>query len=145
MTQVKCEQEQPEHVKTGHKIILEPVNHHRIDIVMAERIRLEQGKARIGFAKGKMRKVISDKREYDQPAHHHVTRRERCFDVALVDVRLRPGTPILNREQDRQVNVKDNRDEKKSANQPKQGAKIVQMLRVTIDPIRPDENLQVPE
>ena len=113
MTQVKCEQEQPEHVKTGHKIILEPVNHHRIDIVMAERIRLEQGKARIGFAKAKMRKVISDKREYDQPAHHHVTRRERRFDIVPVLVWLRPGTPIFNCQLDGHVNMNDDGGEQK--------------------------------
>src|SRR5881628_2486616 len=47
-------------------------NHHRVDIVMAERIRLKQRKTQIGFSKGEMREVISDKREHDQAAHDHV-------------------------------------------------------------------------
>ena len=63
---------------------------------MAEGIRLEQRKARIGFAKSEMRKVISDKRQHDQAAHHHVTRSEGCFDIAPVDIGLRPGAPVLN-------------------------------------------------
>jgi hypothetical protein len=145
MTQVEREQEQPEHVKTRHKIILEAVNHHRIDIVMTERIRLEQRKARIGFAESEMRKVISDKCEHDQAAHHHVTGGKRRFDVAFIYVRLGPGTAILDRKQDREVNVKTNSDEKKSSNQPKERTQIVQVLRVTVDPIGSNENLQIPQ
>ena len=112
---------------------------------MAERIRLEQRKARIGFAKSEMGKVISDKCEHDQPAHDHVTGGKRRFDVSFVDVRLGPGTAILNREQDREVNVKNNSDEKKSSNQPKKRTQIVQMLRVTVDRIGSNKNLQIPQ
>jgi hypothetical protein len=41
--------------------------------------------------------------------------------------------------------VKNDRDEKKSSNQPKKGAQIAQMLRVTVDPIRSNKNLQIPQ
>ena len=139
------EQKQTEHVKPRHKIILEAIDHHRIDIVMAKRVRLEQRKTRIGFAESKMREVISDKREHDQSAHHHVTRGKRCFDVTLVDVRLRSGAPVFNCQLDRHVDVNDDGGEQKNSYQPKQRAEIVQMLRVTVDPIRADENLQIPE
>ena len=112
---------------------------------MTERIRLEQRKARVGFAQSEMRKVISDKCEHDQPAHHHVTGSKRRFDVAFIRVGLGPGTAILNREQDREVNVKTNGDEKTSSNQPKERTQIVQVLRVTVDPIGSNENLQIPQ
>ena len=92
-----------------------------------------------------MREMVNDKRQHNQTAHHHVTRRERGLHVPSVDVRLRPGTAIFNREQDREVNVKNDRDEKKRSNQPKKGTQVAQMLRVTVDPIRPDKNLQIPK
>src|SRR5437899_12453567 len=92
-----------------------------------------------------MRKVISDKREHDQPAHHHVTRRERCFDVAPVNVGVRPGAAILNRQMDRYPDVNNDRRKQEQTNCPKQGAEIAQMLRVTIDPVRSDKNLQIAE
>src|SRR6266852_2155671 len=70
---------------------------------------------------------------------------ERGFYVSSVDVRLGPGTAILNREQDREVNVKNDCDDKKTSNQPKKRTQIAQMLRVTVNPIRSDKNLQIPE
>jgi hypothetical protein len=90
-----------------------------------------------------MGNVINDKHQHDQATHHHVPRRERRFDVLPVFVGLRPGTPILNCQQDREVNVKNDRGEKKGTNQPEKRAEIEQVLRVSIDPIRPDKNLQI--
>src|SRR5437016_6590145 len=142
---MKREQKQTEHIEPGHQIILETIDHHQINVVMAMRIRLEQCKTRVGFSEGEMREVISDKREHDQSAHYHVTRRKRCFDIVLVDVRLRSGTPVFNRQLDRHVDVNNDSGEQKNSNQPKQWAEITQMLRVAIDPIRADENLQIPE
>ena len=113
MAQMQREQEQTEHIKARHNVVLETVNHHRIDIVMAERVRLEQRKTRVGFAKGEMCEVISNKREHDQPAHHHVTRRERRFDIVPVLVWLRPGTPIFNCQLDGHVNMNDDGGEQK--------------------------------
>ena len=90
-----------------------------------------------------MGNVINDKRQHDQATHHHVPRCEGCFYVLPVLVGVRPGTPILNCQQDREINVKNDRGEKEGTNQPKQRTEIAQMLRVTIDPIRPDKNLQI--
>ena len=92
-----------------------------------------------------MRKMINDKRQYNQTAHHHVTGSERGLHVSSVDVLLGPGTAIFNREEDREVNVKNNRDEEKTSNQPKKRTQIVQMLRVTVDPVRSNKNLQIPQ
>ena len=92
-----------------------------------------------------MGKMIDDKRQHNQTAHHHVTRRERGLYVSSVDILVGPGTAILNREQDREINVKNDRDEKKCSNQPKKRTQVAQMLRVTVDPIRSNKNLQIPE
>ena len=136
-------QEQSEHVKGRHVIILKAVNHHGIDVVMAERISLKQAKATVGYSHSEMGKMVNDKRQHNQTAHDHVTGCERRLDVSSVDVWLGPGAAILNREQDREVNVKKNCDEEKCSNQPKQRAEIAQMFRVTVDPIRADKNLQI--
>jgi hypothetical protein len=41
--------------------------------------------------------------------------------------------------------VNNDSGEQENSDQPKQRTEILQMLRVTIDPIRADENLQIPE
>jgi|SRR6476620_4123017 len=92
-----------------------------------------------------MGKMINNKRQHDQTAHHHVTRCERGLHVSSVDVLLGPCAAIFNREQDREVNVKNNRDEKKGSNQPEKRTQVAQMLRVTVDPIRSNKNLQIPQ
>ena len=143
MGEMKREQEKPEHIESGNKVILKSVNHHRVNVVMAVRIELEQIKAAIGFAECEMEEVIDDKREDDQAAHDHVTRGEAGFDVFLVDVRLRPGAAIFNGELNSKINVKHDGADKKDADKPEQGAEIAQMLGVGIDPVGPEENLQV--
>src|SRR5882762_4770565 len=142
---MKREQKQTEDVKARHIVILKSVHHHRINVVMVERISLQQAKPAISYPHCEMREMINNKREHDQPAHYHVTRRKRCFDVALVDVRLRSCTFVFNRQLDRHVDVNNNSGEQKNSDQPKQRTEIAQVLRVTIDPIRADENLQIPE
>src|SRR4029077_1871302 len=112
---------------------------------MAKGISLEQAKPAIGHPHRKVREMINNKREHDQSAHYHVTRRKRCFNVALVDVRLRAGTPVLDRQLDRHVDVNKNSGEQKNSDQPKQRTEIAQMLRVTIDPSGANENLQIPK
>ena len=135
MAQVEGEQKEPKNIKARHKITFETVNHHRIDIVMAERIRLKQRKACVGDSHGKMCEVISDKCQHNQPAHHHVTRGERCFRVLPVDVRLGSGATIFDRQLDRYINVNDDSQEQENADRPQQRAEIAQVLRVTINPI----------
>src|SRR6266540_3475504 len=80
-----------------------------------------------------------------KPAHDHMPRCERGFYVLLVHVGLRPSTPILNCQLDRHPDMNNNRSKQEQTNCPKQRAEIAQMLRVTVDPIRSDKNLQIPE
>src|SRR3954469_18514028 len=68
MAQMEREQEHPEDVKTGDEIILEAVNHHRIDVVAIERIRFQEKETRIGHSDSEMGEVIENERENDQSA-----------------------------------------------------------------------------
>src|SRR5436305_5746484 len=105
VTEMKSKQKKAEDVKSRYVIILEPIHHHRIDVVMSERIGLKQTKTGIRDAHCEMRDVVNDKRQHDQPAHHHVTRSERCFDVLTVDVGLRSRTAVFDRQLNGHVNV----------------------------------------
>jgi len=62
---MKREQKEANYVKTGYVVILESIDHHRVDIVMSERIGLEQTKTGIGDAHCEMRDVVDDKRKHD--------------------------------------------------------------------------------
>ena len=145
MAQMKREQKQAEDVKAGHIIILKSVHHHGVNVIMAKRISFKQAKPVISNSHREVREVINDKCEHDQSAHHHVTRGKRCFDVTLIDVRLRAGAPVFNCQLDRHVDVNNDSGEQKNSDQPKQRSEIAQMFRITIDPIRSDKYLQIPE
>ena len=110
---------------------------------MAERVRLEQGEPWISYTYGEVRQMVNNKRQHDQSAHDHVSRGERGFYIFPVEVWLRPGTPVFNRQLDGHVSVNDNRDEQENADQPQQRAKVAQVLRVTVNPVRADENLEI--
>src|SRR5437016_7417055 len=92
-----------------------------------------------------MRQMIDNEREHDEPTHQHVTRREVCLDIVPVNVGLRPGTPILNCQLDRQPDVNNDRGKQEQANCPQQRTEIPEVLRVTINPIWSNKNLQVAE
>ena|ERR1700682_6505660 len=145
MAQVQKKQEQPEHIKGGDDIILETVNHHRVNIVTVERIEFEQRKTGIGFAEGEMGKVISDEHQHDQSAYNHVTRRESRFDVFLVAVRLGTRAAISDGKTDRHVDVDDDGDEQKDANCPEQRSKGAEMLGISVDPIGAEKDLEIAE
>src|SRR4029453_17185612 len=145
MAQMKREQKQAEDVKAGHIIILKSVHHHGVNVVVTERISLKQAKPVISNSHREVREMINNKSQHDQSAHHHMTRGKGCFDVPLIDIRLRTGTPVFNCQLDSHVDVSNDRDEQKNPNQPKQRTEVAQMFRVTIDPIRSDKYLQIPE
>src|SRR5436190_1226937 len=90
-----------------------------------------------------MREVINDKCQHDQSAHHHVTRRKRCFDVALVYVPLRAGTPVFDCQLDGHVDVNENSGQQENSDQPKQRTEIAQMLRVSVDQMRLAAEFQI--
>src|SRR6266852_9571127 len=89
--------------------------------------------------------MINDKREHDQSAHHHVARCEGGFCMLLVDVGFGSSASIIDCQPDRDVDVHNDRHEQKNPDYPKNRSEIAQMLRVTVDPIRAQEDLQISE
>src|SRR2546430_13721589 len=110
---------------------------------MPERIGFKQAKTRVRDSHCKMRQVITDKRKHDQPADYHVTRGKGCFDELPIRVGLRPRAAVFDRQLNSHVNVNNDRREQEKTDGPQQRTEIAQMLRVTIDPIWPEKNLQI--
>ena len=73
MGEMKGKQKQADDVKGRDVDVLESVNHHRINVVMIERIVFQHRKTGIEFPAGKMEQVKNDKDEHDQATHYHVT------------------------------------------------------------------------
>src|SRR5216684_988830 len=92
-----------------------------------------------------MRKMVDEKGEDDHAAHHHVARRESSFDVFLFDIAFGSRAPVIDREPDCHVNVDDDGSQEHGANNPKQRTELTQMLGVTVDPVRPEKDLQIAE
>jgi len=145
MAQMQREQEQTEHIKARHNVVLETVNHHRIDIRMVERIGFQEQKARINFAHGEMENVKNDKTEDDKAGDDHVTGSEGRFYVVFSLVMHRARAAIFDRQTDRVENVQEHVYEEKDPDGPEQGTESTQMLRVAVYPIRSEKNLQIPK
>lgn len=145
MGQMQGEKEQSYDIKTGDVNILKTVNHHGENIIMVERIILQQGELRIEFARSEMQKVKNDESKDDQPAHDHVARGEARLDVIFPFVRDRTGAAILERERDGEENMQQNICQEKAADHPKEQTEIAQMLRVTVHPVGSEKDLQIPE
>ena len=92
-----------------------------------------------------VRKVIEDEGEDDETAQPHVARREGRLHVLFLRVTNRARAAIIDREHDRVVDVQDDRNEQEEADRPKDRTEVLQMFRVAVDPVRPEENLQVAE
>ena len=58
---------------------------------------------------------------------------------------MRPGAAVLNREPDGVIDVENDDDEEDGADDPKESPEVAQMLRVAVDPSRPEEDLEIPE
>src|SRR5215471_16920464 len=92
-----------------------------------------------------MREVINDKGKHDKPAHQHMSRCEGCFDVKPLDIAFGTCAAIFNGQLNGHVNVNNDGCEQQHAYCPQQRTEIAQMLRVTVDPIRAEKNLQIAE
>src|SRR5260370_16635633 len=92
-----------------------------------------------------MGNVINNERKHNQAAHDHMARCKCGFHIFSVDVWLGARATIFDSELNRRVNVDGNGGEHKNPNCPKQWAEVAQMLRVTVDPIGPEKDLQVSE
>src|SRR6267143_4208936 len=137
------EQEQSDDVKGRDINVLKAINHHRINVIVAERVSLEQLETAVGRADSKMRQMVNDKHQHNQTAYHHVPRSEASLDVFSFDVAVRTSAPILDREQDREINMERDRDEQNNPNDPEKNSEIAQMLGVIVDPTRAQENLEI--
>ena len=103
--EMERQQKQADNVKSRDVNVLKSVNHHRINVVTIERIEFEKRKLRIEFARGEMEQMKNDEGEHNQPAHDHVSRRPARFHVISVAIGFGPRAPILDREQNREINV----------------------------------------
>src|SRR4029079_2689549 len=101
---MKGKQKQTDDVKSRDVNVLESINHHRIDVVMIERIIFQHRKMSVESSTGKMKKMKNNEREHNQPAHDHVARSIACLDVIPFFVALRAGTTIIESEADRKIN-----------------------------------------
>lgn len=145
MAEVQRKKEHPKNVKGGNERILKAEHHHGIYVVVAKRVFRQSQEPRIGRAESKVEQVINDEDEQDEPAHHHGAGGECCLYDVFAPVTLRPGAPVLDREPDRVVNMRQDDNEQKGPNNPENRSEVVQMLGVTIDPIRPEEDLEIAE
>lgn len=53
--------------------------------------------------------------------------------------------PIFDREKYREKNVKENHEKERSSNHPEYRSEVAEMLGITIDPFRPEKDLQIAE
>src|SRR5438270_6151246 len=141
MGEMKGEQKQADNVKGRDVNVLESVNHHRINVVMIERIIFQHWKTGVEFPAGKMKEMKNDESEDDQSAHHHVARSVTCLDVIPFLIALRAGTPVIERQTDRKIKGEKNCNQQRSAHRPKEGAGSAQMLRVVVEPTVHKKNL----
>ena len=118
-------------------------NHHRVDVVMIERIERKGVKARIGGADREMQDVIDDEGEKDDPAPDHAARGQGGFNDFLAFVMLGPRSAVFDRELNSVVNVEDDDGEQAASDDPEERPEFPQMLGVAVDPLRPEENLEI--
>jgi len=139
------QQKQSDDVEDRHVNVLKSVNHHGVNVVTPERIHLEQCETRISYAHGEMSEVIDNEREHDESAHDHVSGRPARLRVTSIPVRLWSRATIFDCELDCEINVQDDGREEERADEPEDRAQIVEMLRVGVDPVRCEKNLQIAE
>ena len=145
MAQMQSEEEERKDVEPRDERAREAEHHHRVNVVMPEGVMPQLRKARIGRAKGEVEQVKNDEGEDDEPADGHAPRGEGGLDEVFALVMVRPGTAVLDHELDREINVQNDHDEERAPNDPKERPKVAQVLRVAIDPLRPEEDLEVAE
>src|SRR5690242_15103146 len=85
----------------------------------------------------------NDESEDDQAAYNHVTRCPARFDVISFAIIFRPRAPVLDRQQNREINVQNHSHQQKNADEPQNRPQIAEMLGVGVDPFRSKINLEV--
>src|ERR1043166_9537346 len=145
MFEMHQEQKHRDDVERRDVGTLKTVDHHRVNIVVPGGIEVKLIETRIGDSPGEMSEVVNDERENNQTAHYHVTRGELCLHISLFDVVFGSRASVFDRKLNREIDMQDHRDQQDDACEPQQDAKVAQMLRVTVDPIRPEKDLEVTE
>src|SRR5436190_309521 len=110
---------------------------------MPERISLKQAKTLVCDSHGEMREMIDDEGKHDEPAYHHVTGGEVCFDIASVHIAVGACASIFDRQLNGHVNVNNDHREQEETDRPQQRTEIAQMFGVTVDPIWTEKDLQI--
>ena len=80
MAEMEAEKKHGQNVKAGDERAGKPEHHHRVNIVMPERVHRENGEARIGRTKGEVEEMKDNESEQDDPAHDHVPGSEAGLD-----------------------------------------------------------------
>ncbi len=145
MAEMKREEKHPDDIKAGDEIILKAVDHHRVNVVAIERIGFQQKETRISYAHGKMGEVVKDERQHDKPAQRHRARSKGRLHVLFLFITHRTGATVLDGEADGKEYVEKHIDEEEHPDDPQERAQRAEMFRIGVDPIRPEENLQVAE
>ena len=74
-----------------------------------------------------------------------MSRCEVCFEVMPLDIAFGTCAAIFDRQLNRHINVNNDGREQEQTDYPQQRTEIAQVLRVTVDPIWTQENLQIAE
>src|ERR1051326_6773598 len=142
MFEMHQEQKHRDDVERRDVGTLKTVDHHRVNVVVTGGIEVKLIETRIGDSPGEMSEGVNDERENNQTAHYHVTRGERCLHISLFDVVFGSRAFVFDRKLNREIDMQDHRDQQDDACEPQQDAEVAQMLRVTVDPIRPAKNFE---
>ncbi len=67
------------------------------------------------------------------------------LDRVLASITVGACLPVLDREPDSVIDVRDHDHEQETANQPEKRPKIAQVLGIAVDPFGAEKNLQVAE
>src|SRR4029077_16958870 len=105
MREMQRQQKETDNVKHRDVSALKSVNHHRINVIAPQGIGLKQSEARIGRAESEMSEVINNKRQNNQTASDHVSRRPARFDVISVPIGVGTGASVFDRQLDGEVDV----------------------------------------
>src|SRR5438105_2700012 len=124
------EQEHGKNIKPRDKRLRKTEDHHRVNIIAAERIMRQTREARVGGAKGEVEQMIDDEGEQDEAAHYHGARGEGSLDNVFAPVTLGPRGFVINRQPDGVIDVHKDNQKQKGSDDPKEWSEIAQVLGV---------------
>ncbi len=142
---MQTEQEHRENVKARNERMRKADDHHRVEVVVIERIEREGVEAGIGSANREMEDMINDEGKEDQPAHYHAAGGKSRFDRFFAPVTVGARAAVFDRKPDRIINMEEDSQKQPAPNDPDQHTELAQFFGVAVDPLRSEENLEVSE